>query len=102
MYKLRTISQILTVAALALALYDAVYQWIVNKVFKIRTIHELWADIGSEDAFKSGSEAMNAFGVPPAFFGLSAPVAVLVVAGIFYAVYRIWQLFSPHGRAERL
>jgi len=56
MHMFRTLSQILGALAVLLALCDLAYQWVANKLFKLRDVEELWTDAFSAEAFKKAAK----------------------------------------------
>jgi hypothetical protein len=101
---LNTLSRAFVVLTLALALYDLVYQWLVNAQMKIRTIGEMWGDI-SKEGFDKGEKSLETWlSIDHIHTLLHTPVPVVtgIAAAFFYIVYRALLFVTGRDKSQRI
>lgn len=104
MRKLRGISQLLTVIAFGMAVFELVYQWVAKARFKIRTVQELWTEMDKVGFETARSLVQSILGLPAwqTISNLPAPAFILILAAFFYLIYRIMFLLAGQDKSTAL
>jgi hypothetical protein len=77
--------------AVLLFLYDLVYEWVINAVFKIRNLREFVSDIDAE-AYTSLKLFVLGFFSPSVWDTVAesaAPITFFVMGLVIYLIYRL-------------
>lgn len=92
---LRTLSKIFAFASVCIALYDVCYHFFVKNKFHVRSLKDFWNDVHKASYLDALPHLKAVFSNWDKIAGWPTPVVLLIIAAIFYALFRL--IFAARG-----